>query len=367
VEEWQSLVAEAAAASDESFLVLAGFENTGWESATAATMRDHFLAYNVPYPFAEGQKCISQIWPSPPNPAGTGPTNPAFLTKWVEWIHSQGGIAVHAHPRGSTQPAYGVDVIEIWNQADVDAITEAAVGLDYPRSQAWELGVMFNNTAIYGERDVAVPVPFKADGVEELPFREVIYRMSAQSPPLYAGQWLGAPEAPLKSWDDLLRAHVDGTLGQQIFAVGNTDAHNTGDPGSVVGNAKTGLYVSALTPDGVYGAIVAGRAFATTGPSLALDVNGLPMGATLDLPGGGSVKLRLSVKAETAGFTVAEVRVIKNGQVWQTIEPLKPTYEATLEDKTVTEDGYYRVEVTASDSAGNYQFAWSNPVFLKID
>src|SRR4030042_4373963 len=84
-EEWESLVAEAAAASDDSFLVLAGFENTGWESATAATMRDHFLAYNVPYPFAEGQNCISRIWPSPPNPAGTGPTTPDFLTQWVEW------------------------------------------------------------------------------------------------------------------------------------------------------------------------------------------------------------------------------------------------------------------------------------------
>ena len=91
------------------------------------------------------------------------------------------------------------------------------------------------------------------------------------------------------------------------------------------------------------------------------------MGDTVRVPGGGSAKLKLSVKAETAGFTVAEVKVIKNGQVWQTIKPAEPAYEATLEDESVTEDGYYRVEVTSSDDAGNYQFAWSNPVFVKID
>ena len=91
------------------------------------------------------------------------------------------------------------------------------------------------------------------------------------------------------------------------------------------------------------------------------------MGETVHVASGGSVKLRLNVKAETAGFSVAEVRVVKNGEVWQTVKPLKDSYEATLDDKAVTEDGYYRVEVTSSDDAGNSQFAWSNPVFVKID
>jgi hypothetical protein len=365
-EEWESLVSEAAAASDDSFLVLAAFELTGWESATAFPMRDHFLAYNVSYPFAQGQNCISRVWPSPPNPAGTGPTNPEFLTKWVEWIHSQGGIAVHAHPRGSTQPDYGVDGIEIWNQGDVDAIVEVAVGMDYSPSEAQRLGVMYNSTTIYGERDLDISVPFKVDGVEELPFRDVFYRVTALTPPFHVGQWLGSPEAPLRSWDDLLLDYVDGTLSHPIFAVAGSDAHNTAEPESIVGKAKTGLYVRALSPEELYDAIEAGRSFATTGPSLGLNVNGQPMGGTAQISGGGSVKLRLNVKAETEGFTVAEVRIIKNGQVWQTIEPAEPAYEATLEDESVTEDGYYRVEVTSSDDAGNYQFAWSNPVFVKI-
>jgi len=366
-EEWESLVAEAEAASDESFLVLVGFENTGWESAGAPPMRDHFLAYGVPYPFAKQQTCISRVWPSGPNSAGTGPVNFQFLTKWVEWIHAQGGIAVHAHPAGSTQPEYGVDLIEIWNQGTVNDVTNAAVGLNDPKAEAWQLGVMFNDTAIYGERDVRVAVPFKVDGTETLPFREVIHRMTALVPPLYTGQWLGSPEAPLKSWDDFLLGYVDGTISYPIFAVADTDAHNAGEPDSIVGNAKTGLYVKGLSPDELYAAMKAGRSFATTGPSLAFDVNGGLMGETAHIPGGGSAKLRLNVKAETEGFIVAEVKVMKNGQVWQTIKPLKPAYDATLKDESVTEDGYYRVEVTSSDDAGNYQFAWSNPVFVKID
>jgi len=365
-EEWDSLVAEAEAATDDSFLVLVGFENTGWESATAPPMRDHFLAYNAPSLYAKEQVCISRQWPSAPNVSGTGPTNPEFLTKWVDWIHSEGGIAVHAHPAGSTQPEYGADLIEIWNQSTVNDVAKVAAGLGYSGPEAWQLGVMFNDTAIYGERDLAVTVPFKVDGTEELPFRQVVNRLTALIPPLYVGQWLGSPEAPLRSWDDLLLAYVSGTVSRPIFAVADTDAHNAGGPDSIVGSAKTGVYLKSLSADELYAAIKAGRSFATTGPSLAFDVNGALMGDTASIPGGGSAKLRLNVKAETDGFTVAEVRVIKDGEVWQTIKPLKATYEATLEDESVTQDGYYRVEVIASDDAGNYQFAWSNPVFVKI-
>jgi hypothetical protein len=33
----------------------------------------------------------------------------------------------------------------------------------------------------------------------------------------------------------------------------------------------------------------------------------------------------------------------------------------------VTEDGYYRVEVTSLDVvSGRYDFAWSNPVFARV-
>jgi len=62
-----------------------------------------------------------------------------------------------------------------------------------------------------------------------------------------------------------------------------------------------------------------------------------------------------------------KIDVIKNGAIWQTINPYAPTYQATLPDDSVTEDGYYRVEVTSLDpSSGQYYFAWSNPVFVEV-
>jgi hypothetical protein len=181
------------------------------------------------------------------------------------------------------------------------------------------------------------------------------------------GQWLGSPEAPLNSWDQLLMAYVDGTVDAPIFGVANTDAHNTGDPDSNVGMAKNGLYVKALTAEDVYEAIKAGRSFATTGPSLAFDVNGELMGGTAHIASGGSANLNVSVSSESATAMLVKIDIIKNGEVWRTISPNQPVYEDTLVDDSVTENGYYRVEVTSYEQPGGaYYFAWSNPVFLNV-
>jgi hypothetical protein len=45
----------------------------------------------------------------------------------------------------------------------------------------------------------------------------------------------------------------------------------------------------------------------------------------------------------------------------------RPTYQDTLVDDGVSEDGYYRVEVTSLDEVSErYYFAWSNPVFARV-
>jgi len=162
-------------------------------------------------------------------------------------------------------------------------------------------------------------------------------------------------------------AYVNGTVDAPIFGVANSDAHNTGDPDSKVGVAKNGLYVEALTAEEVYGAIKAGRGFATTGPSLAFEVNGEPMGGTARVASGGSVNLNLSVSSESATAVLTKIDIIKNGEVWRTISPNQPVYEDTLVDDSVAEDGYYRVEVVSLEQpGGSYHFAWSNPVFLNV-
>jgi hypothetical protein len=359
--EWASLTTETAAASDASFLALPAFEITGSEGLLN---RGHMNAYNAPDPFVGDDSlelCPEEVWEDPPNPAGTG-ANAESLEKWASYVHSQGGIINHNHTSGSTQISYGVNNIEIYNQGHVDDVASYAAMLGYPPQLAWQFGIMLNNLAIYGERDLGILVPFPGSPTP-IPVKLAVYLATAYFTGV--GQWLGAPQAPLSSWDDLLMAYVDGTVERPTFAVANSDAHNTGwttDPlESGVGVAKNGLYVKALTADEVYKAIKAGRSFATTGPSLDFTVNGKMMGSAAKIASGGSATLNLSATAETAGYVVAKIDVYKNGQLWNTIPGGGPT---TLTD-TVTADGYYRIEVT-SVGPGLPQFAYSNPVFVDV-
>ena len=361
--KWEALVAETAAASDPgTFLALPGFEITGSEGIFN---RSHMLAFNVADPFVGddvNELCPEEVWPDPPNPAGTGPTYPENLAKWADYIHSNGGIAVHCHTSGSTRLEYGVDSIEVYNQSQIDDIFRYAKALSLSDEEALAFAKTLNDVGLTGERDLNKPVLI---GGQSLPLRQAVH--SATEMLTGVGQWLGSPEAPVKSWDQLLMAYVDGTTDKPIFGVANTDAHNTGDPDSNVGIAKNGLYVKTLTAEEVYAAIKAGRSFATTGPSLAFDVNGELMGSTARIASGGSANLSLRASSESATGILTKIDIIKNGEVWQTISPMQPVYEDTLVDDSVTEDGYYRVEVTSQDQPdGPYHYAWSNPVFVNV-
>jgi hypothetical protein len=369
--EWQSLILDTQAASDESFLALPGFEATGSESILN---RDHILAFRAPDPFVGNdlqELCPEEVWPSPPNPAGTGTMYPGHLTKWVDYIHSQRGIAVHNHTSGTTRLGYGVNFLEVYNQGHVDDLVGYAQALGFSPAEAWQLAITLNNFASYGERDANILVPFPLFPYP-IPLRLALYYATLSFPP-YVGQWLGSPEAPLNSWDALLIAYVDGTVDTPIFALADSDAHNTGDLDcsddngcSTVGVAKNGLYVKDLTASEFYKALKAGRSFATTGPSLAFTVNGEFMGDTT-MADNGLADIYLSVSSESATALVVKIDIIKNGAIWQTIMPNVPVYEVSLLDDSVSEDGYYRVEVISLDLAtGQYYFAWSNPVFVEV-
>jgi len=370
--EWASLNAETAAVSDSMFLALPAFEITGSEGIFN---RGHMNAYNVADPFVGDDSlelCPEEVWPDPFNPAGTGPMYPENLAKWADYVHSQGGIANHNHTSGTTLLDYGVNNIELYNQGHVDEIISYAVALGIPPAKAWEFAITMNNFAIYGERDLMMMVTLP--GFPAMPLRLAIY-MATQFIPPNVGQIIGwnPPYPPnaylpgdLNSWDELLMAYVDGTVDTPTFGVANSDAHNTGDPGSKVGVAKNGLYVKALTADEVYKAIKAGRSFATTGPSLAFDVNGEYMGDTAKIAVGGAAKLNLSASSESPFAILVKIDIIKNGAVLQTLSPMSPVYQGTLSD-IVSADGYYRVEVTSYNLVSKaYQFAWSNPVFVDV-
>jgi hypothetical protein len=370
--EWESLLAETAAVSDGSFLALAGVEITGKEGIFN---RDHYNAWNIADPFVGDDSlelCPEEAWPSPTNPDGTGPMYPENIVQWADYVHSQGGIINHNHTTGHTLLEYGVDNVEIYNQGHVDDIASYAVGLGIDPVEAWEFAITINNFAIYGERDLNMMVNFLGF---DMPLRLALY-MATQLIPPYIGQVIGWSDPPdpslpgdLTSWDELLMAYVNGEVDEPTFGVANSDAHNTDwtdDPlESNVGLAKNGLYVTGLTPSQIYDAIEAGRSFATTGPSLDLDVNGVLMGGTAYIPSGESANLNLSVNSESPTAILVKIDIIKNGEVVQTISPMAPSYDGTLVED-VDERGYYRVEVTSLDMATDaYQFAWSNPVFVK--
>jgi hypothetical protein len=275
---------------------------------------------------------------------------------------------VHNHPSGTTALEYGVNNLEVYNQSHVDDVASYAMQLGYSPQEAWQFGMMLNNLAIDGESDENVhmiidnPFPFPPP---QMPVRNVLHLATLVFSGV--GQWLGSPEAPLNSWDDLLMAYVNGAVDTPIFGLANSDAHNTGDPDSDVGVAKNGVYLKkGLTATELYKAIKAGRTFATTGPSLALDVNGELMGDTAYVFDG-TANVNLSADSESPTAKLVQIDIIKNGDAWQTINLWSSDYEDTLVDDGVTEDGYYRVEVTSVDVVtGNYYFAWSNPVFARV-
>ena len=162
-------------------------------------------------------------------------------------------------------------------------------------------------------------------------------------------------------------AYVDGTVDKPIFGLANSDSHNTGDPDSTVGAAKNGVYLwGPLNQKQLLKAIKAGRTFGTTGPSLDLQVNGRLMGGTAHIIGGAAT-VDLSANSESDTALLVKIDVIKNGELWQTLVPMSQTYADSLVDDGVTEDGYYRIEVTSVDmESGNTTFAWSNPVFVQV-
>jgi hypothetical protein len=369
--EWKSLNKRVHQLSDDGFLMINGFEVTGSEGLFN---RDHVLAWNASDPFVGPdymELAADEIWESPVNPYGTGPLYPENITKWVNFIHWQGGIAVHAHTTGSTNLAYGVDAIELFNLGYIKDVTLYASMLGLPIDQAWGLGVTMNNMAIYGERDLSLMVSLPAFPYP-LPLRDALYLATMNMTGI--GLVFGAPEAPQYSWDYFLMAYVNGEINHPIFGVANTDAHNTGnltDTGdySDVGEAKNGVFVRGkLTKGTLFAAVRAGRSFATTGPSMSFTVNDKMMGETVRAKRkcDRSVKLKLSVNAESPTAVIGRVTVIKNASVWKTLAPMTGSYNATTLD-IVGEDGYYRVEVISVDLAtGQYQFAYSNPVFVDI-
>jgi hypothetical protein len=180
----------------------------------------------------------------------------------------------------------------------------------------------------------------------------------------------------MRSWDDLLMDYVTGQIDTPIFGLANSDAHNTanlpiggaGYDDSDVGEVKNGVYLKKLNRGQFFKALRNGNLFATTGPSLYFDVNGHIMGETVTIKPKDSpiVTLNFSAESESPNAVLVKLDVVKNAEIIHTSSPGTAQTEIFLDDQ-VTEDTYYRVEVTCFDTAtGMYYFAWANPIFVTI-
>jgi len=226
--EWKDLNQRSAALSDAEFVMLNAFEVTGSEGMLN---RDHVLAWGVHDPFVGDNRmelAPEEVWESPPNPGGTGPLHPDNIARWVDYIHDNGGIAVHAHTTGNTNPLYGVDFIEVFNLSHVKDVAYYASLMGFPADLAWDLGLLLNNMAIYGERDLNMPVMLPGM-TSPIPLKHALYQATLSL--TGTGAWLGTPAEPLRSWDELLLAYVNGEIERPVFGVANSDAHNTYKPG----------------------------------------------------------------------------------------------------------------------------------------
>ncbi|MFZ2444888.1 MAG: hypothetical protein WAW37_00885 [Syntrophobacteraceae bacterium] len=376
--EWRDMSQRAKNLSEDDFLMLNAFEVTGSEGLFN---RDHVLAWGVDDPFVGKnlrELAPEEVWQSPPNDEtmpnpGTGAVHPENIAKWVDYIHANGGIAVHAHTTGSTNPVYGVDYIEVFNLSHVKDVASYAAQMGLSPEQAWGLGLTMNNMAVYGERDLDMEVELFGT---TMALRDAVFQASLALTGI--GQYLGGPEAPLRSWDDLLMAYVRGEMDRPVFGAANSDAHNTFNldgrifvnrPGdnSDVGEARNGILVQKLTRRHLLDAIKAGRSFATTGPSLSFTVNGKNMGETMKFRTYATLQpsIKLSVNSESPVAVLAQIDIIRNGKLWKRFNPMTGKYATQITD-TAPVNGYYRVEVTAVNmETGAYSFAYANPVFIK--
>ncbi len=197
---WDLIVQACQTLSGSDLLMIPSFEITGSESKAC---RDHVLAWGVkdPYVGDNAARAIPESrWISPRNPQGTGPLKPESISAWADYIRENDGIAVHAHPTGTTQPGYGVDFLEVWNASHIKDVVKGCLDMGLSELEAWTLGVQFNSVTTQGEDWLFKDINIGNNAVQaRLAFFQSV------------GVWLGQSRGDgspngtqVNTWDDLL-------------------------------------------------------------------------------------------------------------------------------------------------------------------
>ncbi len=161
--------------------------------------------------------------------------------------------------------------------------------------------------------------------------------------------------AAFNKWDEL------NNNGMHLYGITNSDAHTSkiGDPSGYplgLGYGWTTVY-SELIKDSILNALKIGRHYGSNGPIIDFKINDKMMGSDVYLING---KLQsVYLYANDDEISIQTVKLIKNGQVFQTWQPNLNEWTETLEDVEAEGGDFFRIT-----AEGTSRFAYSNPIFV---
>ena len=156
--------------------------------------------------------------------------------------------------------------------------------------------------------------------------------------------------------EQIVRAFLD--RGGRTGFVAGSDTHE-GKPA-----ARTAVLATDLTRDSIFEALRHRRTYAVSHARIGLDfkINGHWMGEEITVNGAPHLAAAIQGTEE-----LAEIVVIRNGEVCHQVLPEGKEARFTWEDNTFSRAGYYYVRVTQADADehGNPSYAWSSPIWVK--
>jgi len=149
-------------------------------------------------------------------------------------------------------------------------------------------------------------------------------------------------------WDRLL------SEGKKVTALGASDAHGPND----IGTVWTGLFAPRCTAPSIIRALDSGLCFASEASVMDFSCNGHPMGSTVSVKVGCSLRFRFRV-VDADG--IGSVRVVSRGKVMKEMHTRgRSVVEGTWKTRAGNRCLYYRLESTASDD----RRAFSTPIYI---
>lgn len=159
--------------------------------------------------------------------------------------------------------------------------------------------------------------------------------------------WDETDRQAVELWDRILRQ------GKRMIGFGNSDAHIHFEVGLIF----NGFLSLPFHPSSLVSKIREGNHFVSSGPFIALKVNGVTMGKEVE--GAGRIEIELEA---CDAFHLRELSLIRNGEkIWVKDVTSEKSVRISLEDSLDSRTLYYRAECRSEDGAR----AYTNPIFIK--